>query len=215
MICLKTLYLSLAVCLLLCACHKTNSAAPEKPAGADEQRSIRIIKKAPVLSRKNIGRLTGDSPPLKERAYTRWFFHCYSNFHFDIVQENRTAGKFTVSIVITGVTITIALPITLRLSEPIKQDTLDHEYGHVRICRQVYDHAEDAARKAAEAVMGARFTGTGDTRESAVAQALVQSAQAVGKTYTKQTAEMQQTPSRKFTMTCRGTQPIKPMQAQQ
>ncbi|MBS1955700.1 MAG: hypothetical protein JST89_16065 [Cyanobacteria bacterium SZAS-4] len=129
--------------------------------------AVTIVKKPAYISR---GGFIEYSNLQSSRGLTDWVFHCYPSLEYEL-KSTKTAEKTTVTILVRKITLTISLPITVRIGKLAGKKTVDHENGHIQIVKQVYEKAEDAAREACETVIDARFEGTGVSREDAIADA--------------------------------------------
>jgi len=190
----RLLALTVISVLTMASCTGSSSqreAAPAKPP-IDRKSAVTIVKKPAYVQQ---GAFIEDRNI--QRGITDWFFHCYPNLDYEL-ESTKTAEKTTVTILIKKITLTISLPITVRIGKLGGKNTQDHENGHVQIVKQVYENAEDVAREACEPVIGERFEGTGANKEDAVADASDKACQQVCKLYREKTVDVGNALSKNF-----------------
>lgn len=173
--------LALIFAVVLSGCQ---SSAPS----IDRKAAVTIVKKPAFLQN---GSFVEYANKQSAKGVTEWFFHCYTNFEYHIDETREVAPKqIHIAITITKLTMTISLPITLRLGQFADDHLVEHEKGHAKIAMRVYDTAQDQARAAAESIIGTRFEGEGTTTEEAAANAVDQAARAVCQKYRLKTVEV-------------------------
>lgn len=160
----------------------------------DLKSAVTIVKKPLYIQR---GAFLEYSNLQSSRGITDWIFHCYPSVDYEL-ESTKAAEKTTVTILIKKITLTISLPITVRIGKLAGKKTLDHENGHVQIVKQVYEKAEDAAREACEPVIGVPFEGTGANSEDAVANAIDKACQQVCQLYREKTVDVGNALSKNF-----------------
>jgi len=168
---------------------------PEAPKPQIDRKSAVTIVKKPVYIQR--GAFIEYRNLQSSRGITDWFFHCYPNVDYEL-ESTKTAETTTVTILIKKITLTISLPITIRIGKLAGKKTLDHENGHVQIVKQVYEKAEDVAREACEPVIGVRFEGRGTNREDAVADAIDKACRQVCQLYREKTVDVGNALSKNF-----------------
>ena len=182
--------------LTLASC--TGSSSPRKPVldkpPIDGKSAVTIVKKPVYIQQVpfiDYGNMQSS------RGVTDWTFHCYPNVDYEL-ENTKADEKITATILIKKITLTISLPITIRLGKLTGKKTQNHENGHVQIVKQIYEKAEDAAREACEPAIGVRFEGTGTSREDAVADAIDKACQKVCRLYREKTVDVANAVSKNF-----------------
>jgi hypothetical protein len=178
--------------LVSCSTPVTNHLPP--PAPIDRKNAVIIVKKPAYIQH---GTFVEYVNVHSSKGITDWFFHCYPKFLYNL-DSTTISDKTRVVITITKVTLTISLPITIRVGQQADKKTLEHENGHVDIVMQTYEKAQDAAREASEPVIGLRFEGEGADADEAVANALDKAARQVSQNYRKKTVDVANELSRNF-----------------
>lgn len=120
-------------------------------------------------------------------ALTRWFFHCEPTFEYDVVPNGDPKA---VTVQIRGVKMKIGLSVIEHLPKGTNQKLLDHEQGHVEICRRVYSSARQHAEACCQNIMGKQFTGFGSEPRKATETALGEAAGTLCSQYTRLTADV-------------------------
>ncbi len=182
--------------LTLTSCTGSSSQrAPEsrKPP-IDRTSAVTIVKKPVYVQR---GPFIDYSNMQTSRGVTDWTFHCYPNVDYEL-ESTKTDEQTTATILIKKITLTISLPITIRLGKLAGKNTQDHENGHVQIVKQIYEKAEDVAREACEPAIGVSFEGTGANREDAVADAIDKACQQICRLYRAKTVDVVNAVSKNF-----------------
>jgi hypothetical protein len=169
--------------LVSCSTPVTNHLPP--PTSIDRKNAVIIIKKPPYIQH---GTFVEYVNVHSSQGITDWFFHCYPQFLYNL-DSTTISDKTRVVITITKVTLTISLPITMRVGQLADKKTLEHEKGHVDIVMQIYEKAQAAALEASEPAIGLRFEGEGANAEEALADALDKAARQVCQNYRKKTVD--------------------------
>jgi hypothetical protein len=73
---------------------------------------------------------------------------------------------------ITKVNCKLSLPIHIYLANAPSRRSVEHEYGHVRICQNVYAHADQVARQCATKLVGNEYEGSGRSHRAAAGAAV-------------------------------------------
>jgi hypothetical protein len=153
---------------------------------ADTSEAISVVKLEERVSRRRLE----DQPPQVRHTFgadTIWRFHLSPQISYDILSDKQSGGTHTAAVKITAVKMTLALNITYFLSAEVNENVLEHEYGHAKICRHRYAHAEEIARSCARHILGRQFEGTGKDIDSACTAATTKAAEEVGRSYDEQT----------------------------
>lgn len=116
-------------------------------------------------------------------AFTKWFFHCDVELKTKDLKRDDTKGASSVTLAVEHVQIKLSCPVQMCISKKTESQVVDHERGHVDICRRFYELSEAEVRKACEAVMGQEFYGMGATPEEARKMALDMAYQMLGGMY--------------------------------
>ncbi len=170
--------------LVSCSTPVTNHLPPPTP--IDRKNAVIIVKKPAYIQH---GTFVEYVNVHSSKGITDWFFHCYPKFLYNL-DSTTISDKTRVVLTITKVTLTISLPITMRVGQQADKKTLEHENGHVQIVMQTYEKAQDAAREASEPVIGLQFEGEGADADEAVADALDKAARQVSQNYRKKTVDV-------------------------
>lgn len=103
-----------------------------------------------------------------EEALTVWSFGCKTEFKFDVV-DKVPLGKndYMVTIKIRQIHVTLTAPVTVYLPDGAPPQTVQHEDGHVEICKKVYAGIDSDAKSAARSVIGASYQDSGSSVEQA------------------------------------------------
>lgn len=116
-------------------------------------------------------------------AYTAWFFHCLVYLHTDTVERDDTVNASTVRLKVKSLEIDLSCPVKIYLAKGASGATVDHENGHVELCRRVYALAPAAAHKAAALALGKTYYGMGANPEEARENALAAARGEVGEAF--------------------------------
>ncbi len=176
-----------------CTVSSSQTESSSKPP-VDRKSAVTIVKKPAYIER---GKFIDYNNLQSSRGITDWNFHCYPNVDYDL-ESTKTTEKTTVTILIKKITLTISLPITVRLGKLAGKKALDHENGHIQIVKQIYEKAEDIARESCEPAIGVRFEGTGANKEDAVADAIDKACQQVCRLYREKTVNVGNALSKNF-----------------
>jgi hypothetical protein len=84
-----------------------------------------------------------------------------------VAGDTDTLGPGSVNVTIDTADINLSVPITVWLENNAPQRIVEHENGHVAIVEYYYANIDVYARRAAQAVMGKTFSGTGKDKQSA------------------------------------------------
>ncbi len=160
-----------------------NSCAKEKVSIAVEPPAVTVEKLKDIVSKK-----TDPSPPDHETARTDWRFSISPEIDFSIADEKKQQDGYHLWIVVTGVKLKIALPIATFISDQAPEYVVQHEKGHVSICRRVYANSRQYALDAANSVIGKKFEGFGADRKQALSNALQIVGQEIVSPYKAKTA---------------------------
>src|SRR5262249_15172623 len=99
-----------------------------------------------------------------EGALTTWFYRCSNVLTYEVDSETSLDQTISVGITVTADRMHICWNMDVYLKIDAPPQLRDHEDGHVKICQEIYDGAEASARKAAQSVLGRKFSGTGTGR---------------------------------------------------
>lgn len=105
---------------------------------------------------------------------TDWQFRCLPQISYDIV-ENKTAAdgrNHSVTLKIKGVSLKLSVPIVIRIAKNEPKLTIEHEFGHVKICADVYESADQLMRDYGKSLLGKSYSGSGSTEDEACNAAL-------------------------------------------
>jgi hypothetical protein len=92
-----------------------------------------------------------------------------------------TLGPGSVNLIVDTADVNLSLPITVWLENNAPKNMVDHENGHVAISEYYYANIDVYVRRAAQAVMGKTFSGTGKDKQSAEDNATHNAIQAIEK----------------------------------
>jgi hypothetical protein len=167
------------ICLSMVALLSLTSCAPSKP--------VELDKKPLVIKRISFdpkGDMTEIPLEKDEGAVTVWSFGCKTDFDFEIVEKTfLSKTDYMVTIKIKSCRITLTAPVTVYLPENADKKLIEHEDGHVEICRRIYDGAEKHALIAASQAIGKQYQASGVSVEAACKQAVEDASLAISQTY--------------------------------
>jgi len=128
-----------------------------------------------------------DSPWLRGSAKltprTKWSFPFHRpQVSFDIVSD-AAAVQDKIQVKITGVKMKLSLPMVMLISKSAKQDTLEHEMGHVLICTRAYSRIASQIDAYARQLIGKTYAGRGKDTTSACQAAVDQPLDALSRKY--------------------------------
>ncbi len=176
-------------------------SACQKPKGQTsiivDPPSVKIEKIKNVVAKNAV-----DHPAAHEIAQTDWIYSIDTKLDFSIKKEKQDSEGFHVWIEITGVRLKLALPIKTIVSDKAPKFVLDHENGHVEICRRIYVNAREHALKAVAGVNGKQFEGFGADRKLALANALQIAGQDIAAPYRVSTAGLAERVSSNYDQLC-------------
>jgi hypothetical protein len=141
---------------------------------APSKDAVSIDKQPMAVQRRYFTDDRSSSKTAKKTPHTDWQFRCLPQISYDIV-ENKTAndGKsHTVSLKINGVSLKLSVPIVMRIAKNEDKLTVEHEFGHVKICADIYANAEQQMRDYAKSLVGKSYSGSGATESDACSAAL-------------------------------------------
>lgn len=119
-----------------------------------------------------------------EGAVTVWSFGCKTDFEFDIVEKTfLSKDDYMVTIKIKKCRVELSAPVKVYLPEKADQELIEHEDGHVEICRRIYSDADKQALIAASQVIGKDYQASGPTIEAACQKAVEDASLAISETY--------------------------------
>lgn len=91
---------------------------------------------------------------------TQWKFQCIPQLEYDVVaMRTKPDGTHVALLEMKKAKLHLSLPVKTWLPNNARKVLVEHENGHVKILQQVYDHAEEAARIASQAVINSVFQG--------------------------------------------------------
>lgn len=183
----------LAFSIALIGCTK-----PVQPKSVIEQLEPEIK----TIQRKDVETNLQRKPPDHESAQTDWIFSVVPELDFDIKVDKKESNGYRVGIELTGVRLKLALPIKIMIDEKAPQSIVEHENGHVQICKRVYSGGKAYAQSAVDAAVGKSFEGFGANRKQALSSALQQAAQEVAAPYRGKTAVLAEAVSSRYDQLC-------------
>ncbi|PWT99641.1 MAG: hypothetical protein C5B53_05175 [Candidatus Melainabacteria bacterium] len=122
-----------------------------------------------------------------EGALTTWFYRCSNVLAYEIRSESSLNQTVSVEIIVTGVNMHIGLNMDVFLRGDAPEELRAHENGHVKICQLIYQDGEAKARRAAQSVLGRKFSGAGSGRKQALENALNGASEAICSLYRAET----------------------------
>jgi hypothetical protein len=84
-----------------------------------------------------------------------------------VAGDTDVLGPGNVNVIVDTADINLSVPITVWLENNAPQRIVEHEKGHVSIIEYYYANIDVYARRAAQAIMGKTFSGTGKDKQSA------------------------------------------------
>jgi hypothetical protein len=137
-----------------------------------------------------------------EIAQTNWLFSIVPELDFSIKDEKKEKDGYHIWIEIIGARLELSLPITTNISDKAPLYVVEHEKGHVKICKRIYQDCRQYAMKAATQVIGKRFEGFGADRKLALSNALEMAAQEIASPYRVNSAGFADDVSSNFDQLC-------------
>jgi hypothetical protein len=146
------------------------------------------LKKVPLSVKRILFDPKGDlsNVPLNqdEGAVTVWSFGCKTDFDFDIVEKTfLTKNDYMVTIRIKNCRVELTAPVTVYLPEGADKELIEHEDGHVEICRRIYATADRQALIAASQVIGKTYQASGRSLDEACQRAIEDASLTISQTY--------------------------------
>lgn len=158
--------------MLLCLCL-SGCAQPAKVVAHQPELEVQYPPKIYLANQREAGGLT------------LWFYHCRPQFKVDAqMADSGTQATIT----IRGVTMEIGLSIRELLPANPSKAVLEHEQGHIEICRRIYAQAPTIAREASQTMIGKQFSGGGHSQQEALTAARQAAAHDLCELYSAQTA---------------------------
>jgi len=156
----------LGVCALCCSLFS----------GCSEKREI-VVNKSPISIDRRIYDI--DNRPDEQvarhpsvEANTHWDFGFVPQIRVQRVKLIEQGGRFTSLVKVRKVELDLSLLVKIWLPESASSRVVEHEDGHVAICKHFYSNAEKQAFKAAEGVLGREFLGSGETENESMDKAV-------------------------------------------
>jgi hypothetical protein len=118
---------------------------------------------------------------------TQWFFHCHPQFTCDVVPN---ADPNAVTVRIRTVRMKIGLSVVQQLPKGSTEKLVQHEDGHLAICKRVYSTAKSVAEACCQDVLGKEFSAYGTDPKQAEQNALKEAAASMCAAYTRRTADV-------------------------
>lgn len=139
------------------------------PAHAD-QASPCDIKVDPI----SLERKTSSAPAygMEQGGLTEWFFHCLPSFDTEKVSDQTVHNVHIVTLRVRKVHFRTSLEVTVTLPPNPPALLVEHEEGHVKLCKSVYAESSQAALTCAKDVIKRDFTGHGESENIANQKAL-------------------------------------------
>lgn len=207
---LATVALALLATGSLCSCTNQESAIPVKTQPENAKPRAEIVVRAPdvkveTLSDVEERKLRGAAGN-HEAAHTDWNFRINPELSFTIVDEkndgkNKVNG-YHVWLEIRAARLELGLPITTFISNKAPKYVIEHERGHVKICRRIYADAKPLAQEATSKIFGKRFEGMGNNQKQALSYALQFAGQELSAFYLARTAGVAEKVSSKYDQLC-------------
>jgi hypothetical protein len=147
--------------------------------------AVNVIKLPPAITNQTLKDPTSSLKVID--AHTHWFFHCQCQLSYDLERNSSDHGTEKVTLKITAVEVKLSLPITICLPPNPDARLITHENGHVRICTDIYDHADEIASRLSQQVVGKSFEGSGATLDAACRQAVEHALQTITSGYREET----------------------------
>lgn len=125
--------------------------------------------------------------PTVHEGLTQWFFHCHPQFTCETVPS---ADFKAVTVRIRTVRMKIGLSVVQQLPKGSTEKLVQHEDGHLRICKRIYNSAKAVAEACCHNVLGKEFSAYGTNSKQAQEAALKEAAATMCAAYTRQTADV-------------------------
>jgi hypothetical protein len=132
------------------------------------------IDKQPIVVQRRYYKDDNAAKRTAKTPRTDWQFRCLPQISYDIVEsKTATDGRnHSVILKIKAISLKLSLPIVMRISKTEPTLTVEHEFGHVKICADVYGDADRLMRDYATSMLGKSYSGAGQTDDDACAAAL-------------------------------------------
>lgn len=144
-----------------------------------------------------------NAPPCDhEIAQTDWLFSIVPELDFSIKDEKQEKDGYHIWIELNGARLQLYLPITTHISDKAPAYVAEHEKGHVKICKRIYQDCRQYALKAATQAIGKRFEGFGADRKLALSNALEMAAQEIASPYRASSVGFADDVSSKYDQLC-------------
>lgn len=189
-----TIFLGCAV-LLLSSCSEPN--AKQKP-------TVSVLVEEPVIQTIRVKAKESAKTGITDHndARTDWMFSIKPELDFAIKEEKKAEDGYHIWITLNGVRLKLSLPIKTYASDKAAKEVLDHERGHVEICKKIYENAREFGSRAANGQIGKTFEGFGADRKLALSNAIQVAAQEVTSPYRADTSQRADEVSSNYDLLC-------------
>ena len=156
-------------------------------AGCSAKREI-VVNKLPINIDRRIYDI--DNRPDEQvanhpsvEANTHWDFGFVPQIRVQRVKLIKQDRLFTSLVKVRKIELDLSLLVKIWLPESASKRVIEHEDGHVEICKHFYLDAEKQAYKAAEGVIDREFVGSADTENESMEKALESASTALAKPF--------------------------------
>jgi hypothetical protein len=148
---------------------------------------IEVEKEPAMISKQTLDNVYYPQGNKCGRAYTYWCFMCTPEFRGNTEVTKSKDGKWLCKFCPTSAKVVLSLPLTVWVPFGVSDKLMLHEYGHCKMCKTVYENADQIARQLAQDILNAKFVGGGDTRDDASFDAVKNAGDEFSQRYTKKT----------------------------
>jgi hypothetical protein len=139
------------------------------PAHADQSSPFDIQVDPISLERKTT---SARAYGMENGGLTEWFFHCSPLSDVEKVSGKTIHNTHFVTVRVRKVHFRTSLEVRVTLPPNPPAALVDHEEGHVRLCKSVYSESSQAALDCAKDVIKRDFSGQGNSEDRAYQSAL-------------------------------------------
>lgn len=159
---------------------------------ANAHPDVQVQKEAATIEEKvfDPDHLPDPPPPVPYglKAVTHYDFYCYADARCDWLDDGMmSSGTIKTRVRLRSLRIKLRLPLTVWLPQGHTEHLRQHELGHTRIDKHIYESAELAAEEVGAAMIGQEFIGTGRDLDEARSNGINAAIEEFSKRYHYQT----------------------------
>lgn len=157
---------------------------------ACSKKQIDIDKQPAAITKNNFDTIYFPQGTKCGRAYTYWCFMCMPEFTGDTSFQRKQNENWSATFIPRTARVALSLPLTIWVPFGVSDKLMMHEYGHCKICKRIYDTAEQVAFKSAKQVLNAQFTANEASKDDASFYAIKNARDELCGRYTQQTQKV-------------------------